>query len=487
MTESIIKPRMLINGELVNPSDGVTFPLYNPATREKVAEVPEATADDTNAAVAAAKAAFPAWSALGPAQRGTYFKTLARLIRENNTDLARLEAISMGRPMSQYIDGGTAADHFDHYAESWSSIQGQTSLHTPGHFALTLRQPYGVVAAIIPWNLPLVFLAGKSAPALITGNTVVVKTSEKAPLAAARLAELIQQAGFPRGVFNVISGHGNPSGATLAAHMDVRVLSFTGSGRTGRLIQEVAARTNLKKVILELGGKSPAIVFGDADIPRAARETARSIQWNSGQVCMASSRVYVQKSVVGPFLDAYKAALEAVQAGDPTDQSVSHGPQADEAQYEAVLRYIEDGKQAAGELVLGGEGKFAEMKGYFIEPTVFVDTPEDARVMCEEIFGPVVSVNTFDTEDEVIAKANATDFGLYASVFTRDLDRAIRLTKALESGYVAVNCSSPTVAPDLPFGGYKLSGQGREGWLHSMDNFLESKSVLIRLEDGGSE
>jgi aldehyde dehydrogenase (NAD+) len=389
----------------------------------------------------------------------------------------------MGRPVAEYIDAHTAADHFDHYAEAWPSIQGQASLHTPGHLALTLRQPYGVVASIIPWNLPLVFLAAKAAPALITGNTVVIKTSEKAPLAAARVAEFIQQAGFPRGVFNVICGHGTPSGATLAAHMDVRVLSFTGSGRTGRLIQEIAARTNLKKVVLELGGKSPVIVFADADIPSAAREAARSIQWNSGQVCMASSRVYVQKSVVSVFLEAYTACLRAVRIGDPTEESVSHGPQADETQYNSILEYIQDGKQT-GELILGGQGKLTTTNGYFIEPTVFVDTPEDARVMKEEIFGPVVNVNTFETEAEIIGKANATEFGLYASVFTKDLDRAVRLAKALESGYVAINCSSPTVAPDLPFGGYKLSGQGREGWLRSIDNFLETKSVLIRVDGG---
>ncbi|KAJ4263218.1 hypothetical protein NW764_016199 [Fusarium oxysporum] len=337
MSESLLQPRMLINGDLVYASDGKTFPLYNPATRRKVADAPEATLDDTNAAVAAAKAAFPAWPNLSPAQRGSYLKKSAALIRENDAELARLEAISMGRPVSEYIEGHLAADHYDHYAEAWASVQGQASLHTPGHLTMTLRQPYGVVAAIIPWNVPLFFFAGKTAPALITGNTVVVKTSEKAPLAAARVAELINQAGFPAGVFNVLCGHGAQSGATLAAHLDVRVLSFTGSGRTGRLIQEVAAKTNLKKVILELGGKSPALVFADSDLDKAAKDTAHSIQWNSGQVCMANSRVYVQKEIAGAFIEAFKRHLLAIKPGDPTSSDVNHGPQADEVQYKSIL------------------------------------------------------------------------------------------------------------------------------------------------------
>lgn len=408
-------------------------------------------------------------------------KRLAALIREHNNELARLEAISMGRPVSEYIDGHDAAQHFDHYAEAWASIQGQSSLHTQGHLTLTLRQPYGVAVAIIPWNLPLIFFSSKVAPALITGNTVIVKSSEKAPLAAARLAELAKEAGFPQGVLNVITGHGTPSGAALAASMDVRVLSFTGSERTGRLIQEVAAKTNLKKVILELGGKSPAVIFEDADLTKAAAETANSVQWNSGQVCMASSRVYVQKSVASAFIAAYKSKLASVVPGNPLEKGVSHGPQADEAQYKSVLAYIEEGK-ATSKLVLGGKGSLEETNGYFIEPTVFVNTPEDARIMKEEIFGPIVSINTFETEAEVVSKANATNFGLYASVYTKDLSRAIRVASALESGYVGVNCTSPMVTPDLPFGGYKVSGQGREGWLHSMDNFLETKSVVVAVE-----
>ncbi|KAK1759957.1 aldehyde dehydrogenase [Echria macrotheca] len=475
------QPRMLINGQLVEASDGGKFPVHNPATREISAQVPEASIDDTNAAVAAAKAAFPAWSALDPTRRGAPMKKLAALIRQHNAELARLEAISMGMPVSKFHYGATAAFNFDHFAEAWPSIQGQASVNTPGHVTMTLRQPYGVVALIIPWNAPVHFFASKAAPALITGNTVVVKSSEKAPLAIARIAELVVEAGFPPGVFNILSGHGLPSGQTLARHMDVRALSFTGSSRTGKLIQEDAARTNLKKVILELGGKSPAIVFADADLAKAARLTAASVQANSGQVCMANTRVYVHSSVADEFLRLFKESFAAVRDGDPLAPETTHGPQADEVQYRNVMAYIEQGSQS-GKLVLGGTGKLDGMGGYFVEPTVFVDTPEDARIMKEEVFGPVVNINTFEEEAEVVAKANDTEFGLYSAVFTRDISRALRVAKAIESGYVAINCSSPLTGRDLPFGGYKGSGQGREGVLYTMNNFLETKSVIIQLD-----
>ena len=444
--------------------------------------VPEASVDDANAAVAAAKAAFPAWSAMDPAKRAVPMKRLAALLREHVSELAHLEAKSMGKPVSHYFDALGAASHLEHYSEAWASIQGQSSLNTPGHVTVTFRQPYGVVAVIIPWNVPLLFFFSKSAPALITGNTVVLKSSEKAPLTSARVAELIVEAGFPPGVFNILSGHGVPAGDVLAKHMDVRVLSFTGSSRTGKLLQENAAKTNLKKVVLELGGKSPALVFADANLSNAVEQTQASIQSNSGQVCMANSRIYVQKSIAEAFIEAFKTRFARVTIGDPTQSEVNHGPQADEIQYKNVTSYIEEGKKT-GTLALGGQGLLESKNGFFVEPTVFLDTPEDARVMKEEIFGPVVLINTFETEEEAIRKANDTEYGLYASVFTKDISRAMRVAKALESGYVAINCTSPTTAKDLPFGGYKGSGQGREGWLYSMDNYLETKSVMIKLDD----
>ncbi|KIX92496.1 uncharacterized protein Z520_11816 [Fonsecaea multimorphosa CBS 102226] len=481
-----IETRLFINGKFVESSDGKTFPIKSPATREVVAEVYEASEKDTDAAVAAAKAAFPAWSALSPAERGAYLKKLAALLVESGEELSRLEALSMGRPVSLYFDHRAAASTFEHYAEAGYEVQGVSSLNTPGFVNMTFKQPYGVVAAIIPWNVPLVFFANKVAPALAAGNTVVLKSSEKAPLTSAKAATLIEKAGFPPGVINVISGHGQTSGAILSSHMDVRALSFTGSCRTGRLIQAAAAKSNLKHVVLELGGKSPAIIFDDCDLEDAVKETKFSIQYNSGQVCMANSRIYVQDTLADKFIEAFKEQFAKVSAGDPLDPNTNHGPQADSAQFDTVHKYIAAGK-STGTLALGGTADVpglseSAQQGYFVPPTIFLHTPEEAAVMKEEIFGPVVNINTFKTEEEVIAKANDSEFGLYAAVYTKDINRAMRFAKALEAGTVAVNCTSPTTARDMPFGGYKSSGSGREGFGHSLNNFLETKTVLIKVK-----
>ncbi|KAJ5371834.1 Aldehyde dehydrogenase N-terminal [Penicillium concentricum] len=475
-----IETRLFINGKFVESSDKRTFDLTSPVTNEKFAKVYEASEDDTNAAVAAAKAAFPAWSALSPPQRGAYFKKLASLILESHDELAQLEAMSMGRPVSGYFDSYAAASTFDFFAENGYQALGASSLNTPGYVNMTVRQPFGVVAAIIPWNVPILFLAGKSAPALIAGNTVVIKSSEKAPLTSTKVATLVEKAGFPPGVINIISGHGQISGNVLSHHMDVRVLSFTGSGRTGRLIQAASAESNMKNVILELGGKSPAIIFPDADIEHAVEETKHSIQWNSGQVCMANSRIYVHESIASNFIELFNKRFADVAIGDPLLPDSNHGPQADEVQFKQVQAYIESGKKA-GKMSLGAET--IDQQGFFIRPTVFLDTKEDAKVMKEEIFGPVVNINTFQDEDDVVAKANDTDFGLYAAVYTKDIHRALRIAKKLESGTVGVNCTSPTSAHDMPFGGYKSSGLGREGWTVSLNNFLETKTILMKVND----
>ncbi|ORY17943.1 aldehyde dehydrogenase [Clohesyomyces aquaticus] len=470
-----IETRLFINGEFCESSDGKTFDIHNPATLKLVAKVHEASEQDTDRAVASAKAAFPSWSKLSPDQRGVYFKKLAKLIRESNDELAALEAASMGKPLGTFIDGMACAAKWDHYAEVGYSVQGTTSVQTPGFVNMTLRQPYGVVAAIIPWNVPLLFLASKLAPALIVGNTTVLKSSEKAPLTSAKFATLVEKAGFPPGVINVITGFGAVSGSILSHHMDVRALSFTGSGRTGRIIQAAAAKSNLKTVLLELGGKSPAVVFADADLEKAAKDTAYSIQWNSGQVCMANSRVYVQDTVADKFIELFKHKFEQITMGDPLEKGVNHGPQADEIQHKTVLRYLEMGKQS-GDLVTGG-GAPSDREGYYIQPTIFTNTPEDAAVMKEEIFGPVVNINVFKAEEEVLAKANNTEYGLYAAVYTKDIDRALRFAKGLEAGTVGVNCTSPVTGRDMPFGGYKSSGSGREGEpAYSLNNFLETKS-----------
>ncbi|KAL2819023.1 Aldehyde/histidinol dehydrogenase [Aspergillus cavernicola] len=465
-----IETRLFINGKFVESSDKHTFDLTSPTTKEKFAKVYEASEDDTNAAVAAAKAAFPAWSALSPPQRGAYFRKLAALILESHEELAQLEAMSMGRPVSGYFDSYAAATTFDFFAENGYQALRTTSLNTPGYVNMTVRQPFGVVAAIIPWNVPILFLAGKCAPALIAGNTVVIKSIEKAPLTSAKIATLVEEAGFAPGVINIISGHGQISGNVLSHHMYVRVLSFTGSGRTGRLIQTAAAESNMKNVVLELGGKSPAIIFPDADIEKAVEETKHSIQWNSGQVCMANSRIYVHESIAPTFIELFNKRFATVTIGDPLLPDLDHGPLADEAQFKQVQAYIESGKKS-GKMSLGAET--IDHKGFFIQPMVFLDTPEDAQVTKEEIFGPVVNINTFLDEDDVVAKANNTEFGLCAAVYTKDIHRALRIAKKLD----------PTLAHDMPFGGYKSSGLGREGWSVSINNFLETKTILVKVDN----
>lgn len=413
-------------------------------------------------------------------------KKLATLLIAANEELATLEALSMGKPVANFWEGEAAAKTLEHYAECGWDAAGKTSLNSKGLVNMTLRQPFGVAAAIIPWNLPLLFLLDKIAAALCAGCTIVVKSSEKAPLTSLKTAELIHSAGFPKGVVNIISGHGNLAGAALSSHMDVRVITFVGSLATGKKIQEAAARSNLKKVVLELGGKSPLIVFDDADLDKAAQRAQKSIGQNAGQACFASSRVYVQESIADKFIETYKKVFsQAMRIGDPLDPSTTQGTQADEMQYERVKDFLQLGREATDgtKLAMGGNAQQHNGRGYFVEPTIFTGVPEDGKLLKEEIFGPVVAINTFKTEAEALHKANDTEYGLYASVFTKDISRAMRVAKRLDSGQVGINCTSPTSGRDLPFGGYKQSGQGREGIGYSLDNYLETKAIYCQIDD----
>ncbi|KAJ6079139.1 hypothetical protein N7467_008892 [Penicillium canescens] len=470
-----IETRLFVNNEFRPSSSNKTFEVVYPYTKEVVAQVQEADIKDVDDAVAAANAAFPAWRDLGTEQRGHYLRKLSQLILESNDDLAKLETLCIGRPITQFFDAGLAAEYFRYFADAGWSAQGTASLNTPDHLNLTVKQPFGVVALIIPWNFPLIMFAVKMAPALAAGNTVVLKSSEKAPLTSLYMAKLIQKAGFPPGVVNVLSGHGDPAGSALASHMGVRGISFTGSSATGRKIQVASAKSNMKHVHMELGGKTPAIVFPDADVASAAAQTQFSIQFNSGQICVANSRIYVHESIAEQFIKSFREHFAAVKMGDPMDPTTAHGPQVDMIQYERIKEYLAIGEKD-GKLTAGGDAK----DGLFVRPTVFEGVPEDSRLMQEEVFGPVVAINTFSTEEEAIAKANNSEFGLYASVFTKDIDRAVRVSKALDAGTVGVNCTSPTGAKDCAFGGFKSSGTGREGLLHSLDSFLEIKTILIK-------
>ena len=363
-----------------------------------------------------------------------------------------------------------------------TDIQGESSLQTAGFLNITLRQPFGVCAAITPWNAPVTMLTFKLGPALIAGNTLVVKSSEKAPLTSLVYAGLVQQAGFPAGVVNFLSGFGIPCGQALAANMIIRKLSFTGSVRTGQAIKKAAAGSNLKAVTLELGGKSPLLVFDDADLSLAAAGAIRSILLNSGQNCIASSRIYVQEAVEAAFQTALLAALQPAAAQtsyDTLDPATKRGPQANGQQLATILGHIE-AAQAAGATMLAG-GKRETTKGFFLEPTVVTGAPADSTIMREELFGPVVCMTRFQSEAEAVRLANDSEFGLYASIFTRDLSRAVRVAKAFESGSVGVNCTSPMMTHDMPFGGVKQSGEGKELGIYGVKEWTEVKTIYIKI------
>ena len=323
-------------------------------------------------------------------------------------------------------------------------------------------------------------LALKVAPALITGNTMVLKSSEKAPLTSLMIARLAAEAGLPKGVLNILSGYGRPTGEAIAKHMDIRKISFTGSAQAGRAVKKAAAESNLKNVTLELGGKSPLLIFDDADLAKAVPAAAYSILANSGQVCIASSRVYVQEKIASEFMEQMKGAMKQMGvSADPLAEGTARGPQVDKLQFDRVMGYLSLAKKEGLDIPIGGNRE--RDTGYFIEPTIIANAPEDSRVMKEEIFGPVVCVNTFTDENEVLARANDTEYGLYSSVFTKDLSRALRIAKKLEAGTVGVNCTSPMMAFDMPFGGWKGSGDGRELSKYAMDYWTELKTVLISL------
>lgn len=358
-------------------------------------------------------------------------------------------------------------------------VAGDTSLNAKGFVNLTFRQPFGVCGAITPWNVPLLMLVFKVGPALASGNTLVLKSSEKSPLSSLVVGRLAKEIGLPDGVLNILSG-GPVCGEAIAKHMEIRKVSFTGSLRAGRAIKKAAADSNMKNVTLELGGKSPLLVFDDADLDKAVHAAAVSIMLNSGQSCVASSRMYVHESIATQFTEKMKTAMvDFFPAADPLLPGTVRGPQADKAQFNSVMSYLEYAKEKKLSIPIGGGRQGTS--GYFIEPTIIANAPEDSRVMREEIFGPVVCINTFTDEKDVLKLANDTEYGLYASVFTKDISRALRIAKSLEAGSIGVNCSSPGMQADMPFGGWKQSGDGRELSRHCTDYWTELKSVFISL------
>ncbi|PKK48521.1 hypothetical protein CI102_5759 [Trichoderma harzianum] len=480
-----IETRLFINGEFTPSIRGKVFKLINPATDKLTAEIYEGGAEDVDLAVQSAKNAFPAWAQAEASHLQCILQKLADLVEQHAAYFAYLDAISMGKPLSTYIDHTLAVATIRYFAGKAYDVHGITSLGSKDHLNISLRQPYGVTGAIIPWNVPLVMLAFKVAPALMTGNTMVLKSSERAPLSPLLFARLAKEAGLPPGVLNVLSGFGNPCGDAIARHMEIRKISFTGSHATGKIVQRAAAESNLKVCTLELGGKSPLIVFEDADLEKAAAAAAFSITFNSGQICMACTRVYVHTSVANRFIELYKANILKIMGkiGDPLETTTTFGPQADRQQYDNISKVLQKAADDGLEFILGGRP--LEGKGCFIPPAVVLHPPEQGDIMTKEIFGIYFSaiscVSTFTNEEDVLDRANDTEYGLYASVFTRDLNRAIRIAKGFEAGAVGVNTASPYYSQDLPLGGYKSSGSGRELGQEGLESWTEVKSVYIDL------
>jgi phenylacetaldehyde dehydrogenase len=477
--------KILINGKWVEAASGETFPTYNPATGEVLANVAAGDKKDIDLAVKAARAAFETgpWSKISPSERGRLIWKLGDLLEKHGEEFAQLESLDNGKPLkiARVADIPLAVDHFRYYAGWSTKIEGNTinlGLAKQGKYhAYTVREPVGVVGQIIPWNFPLLMAAWKLAPALATGCTIVLKPAEQTPLTALRLGELIQEAGFPDGVVNIVPGYGETAGAALAAHPDVDKVAFTGSTEVGKLILHAAAG-NLKKVSLELGGKSPNIILDDADVKTAIPGAASAIFFNHGQCCCAGSRLFVDKKIFDEVVDGVAQDASKIRVGPGFDPNSDMGPLVSEEQLNRVCGYLESGKQEGAKAVTGGSRQGT--KGYFVKPTVLVNTNDKMKVVQEEIFGPVVTAIPFSDPSEIVARANDTIYGLAAGIWTSDIKKAHALASKLRAGTVWINCYNVFDAA-LPFGGYKQSGWGREMGHEVLEHYTEVKSVCCAL------
>lgn len=474
---------MFIAGKWVEARSGRTRTTANPANGEVLARVPEADVADVDEAVAAARRAFEGpWSKFKPYERQMLLLRIADLVERHFDEISLSDTLDMGTPITR-TRGNRArvVGMLRFYAGQATAIHGQTiSNSIPGSFLThTVREPVGVVGAIIPWNAPMAATVWKVGPALATGCTVVLKPSEEAPLTPLLMARLMEEAGVPEGVVNVVTGDGATAGARLAEHPGVDKIAFTGSDRTGQAIVRASA-VNMKRVTVELGGKSPNIVFADADLDKAVAGAAMAVFANSGQVCLAGSRLFVERSIHDEFVERVAAYAKGLRVGHGIDPATDLGPVVSRRQLDRVADYLDAGRNQGARLQTGGEplkdGEFA--KGHFVAPTVFSDVTDDMRIAREEIFGPVVSAMPFDDEEEVVRRANNTPFGLAAGIWTRDIGRAHRIAGALHAGTVWINAYH-LLDPAVPFGGYKMSGYGREGGIEHLDSYLNTKSVWI--------
>jgi aldehyde dehydrogenase (NAD+) len=479
--QKIAPGRLYIGGQWVDAAAGGAFPTINPATEEILTRVAEGRAEDIDRAVAAARKAFEEgpWSKMSGAERGRILWKIGDLLEARVAEVAGVETLDSGKTIteSSRVDVPMAADCFRYFAGWASKIEGGTIPIRAPFFNYTLREPLGVVGQIIPWNFPILLAAWKVAPALAAGNTIVLKPAEQTPLSALRLAQIAEEAGLPPGVLNVVTGFGPTAGAALVDHPGVDKIAFTGSTSVGQEIMRRASGT-LKRLTLELGGKSPNIVFADADLDTAVRGAGNGIFYNKGEVCTAGSRLFVEEALHDAFLDRLSAFTAKLQQGDPLDPKTRLGPQVSEAQMARVLSYVDKGKGEGARLVLGGER--APGKGYFVRPTIFDGVRNDMTIAREEIFGPVLSVLRFRDVDEVVRLANDTPYGLAAAVWTKDIKKAHRAARLLRAGTVWIN-SYGLYDSAMPFGGYKMSGFGRELGHHGLMEYTQTKSVWVDL------
>lgn len=479
---SAIETRLFINGAYCDAADNATFDTVNPATQQTLANVARGKQADVDRAVQAARAVFERgdWSQASPAQRKAVLNTLADLMERHSEELALLETLDTGKPIRHSLrdDIPGAARAIRWYAEAADKVYGEVAPTGPGELAMIVREPIGVVAAIVPWNFPLLLACWKLGPALIAGNSVVLKPSEKSPLTALRLAGLAKEAGLPDGVLNVISGYGHEAGQALALHPEVEVLTFTGSTRTGKQLLKDAGESNMKRVWLEAGGKSANIIFADCpDLDKAVSATAAGIFYNQGQVCIAGTRLLLEDSIADDFLARLKARARHWQPGDPLDPDSTMGMLIDAAHADTVHTLIREGTRKGTLLLDGREQSWPSAVG----PTIFVDIDPASPLCREEIFGPVLVVTRFKTEEEALTLANDSEYGLGAAVWTRDLSRAHRMSRRLKAGSVFVNNYNDGDMT-VPFGGYKQSGNGRDKSLHALEKFTELKTIWIALE-----
>jgi aldehyde dehydrogenase (NAD+) len=473
---------LLIGGKWLDSVSGKTFATVNPATGETICQVAEGDKADIDLAVKSARKAFEEgpWRRMNASERGRLLNKLADLIEKNQEELAALESLDNGKPYrdAQSADLPLTIKCYRYYAGWADKVHGKTIPVEGNYFCYTKHEPIGVVGQIIPWNFPLLMQAWKWGPSLATGCTVVLKPAEQTPLTALRVAALAQEAGIPDGVINVVPGFGPTAGAALSGHMDVDKVAFTGEYTTGQIIMEAAAKSNLKRVSLELGGKSPNVVFADADLDAAVEGAFFGLFFNQGQCCCAGSRLFVEEKVHDQFVDKILKRTKAQKVGDPFDPATTQGPQVSQEQCDRIMGYIDAGKKEGAKLLTGGK-RHGE-RGYFIEPTVFDDVTDNMKIAKEEIFGPVMNIMKFKDIDDVIARGNRTTFGLAAAVWTRDIKKAHYVARKLQAGTVWINTYNiyDTAAP---FGGYKQSGFGREMGAHALEHYTQIKSVWVDL------